>query len=66
MTDEKIKEAIKGISICDFKINPKKTEKEMLGCKFCDFRDICFKEANDEVLINNDKDLSYLGGDNNA
>ena len=66
LTDEKIKEAIKGISICDFKINPKKTEKEMLGCKFCDFRDICFKEANDEVLITNDKDLSYLGGDNNA
>ena len=66
LTEEKIKEASENIINCNFSINPKKTEKELLGCKYCDFKDICFKENSDEVLIYNDKDLTFLRGDGNA
>lgn len=66
LTDEKIDEAIKEICNASFHIAPKKTEKENLGCKFCKFSDICFKETKDEVYIEPDNDLSFLGGEDNA
>lgn len=66
MTDKKIDEAIKNICLSSFEINPKRNEKEVLGCKFCNFKDICFKEYSDEVLVEEDKSLSFLGGDMNA
>lgn len=66
ITDKKINEAIKSICNCNFSISPKKTEKELLGCKFCNYSDICFKENSDEVLIYEDKDLSFLGGEEDA
>lgn len=66
ITDKKIDEAIEKISNREFDIKPKRTEKELLGCKFCKFNDICFKEKSDELLIYEDKDLSYLGGEENA
>ena len=65
-TDKKIDEAIEKITSCAFDIRPKKTEKELLGCKFCSYNDICFKENRDELLIKEDKDLSYLRSDVNA
>lgn len=66
ITDKKIDEAIKNICLSSFEINPKRNEKEVLGCKFCNFKDICFKEYSDEVLVEEDKSLSFLGGDMNA
>jgi len=66
ITDKKIDEAIFKISNASFDIVPKRTEKELIGCKFCNFRDICFKENSDEKLIYEDKDLSFLGGDCDA
>lgn len=66
LTDERIDNAIREISVAHFDIKPKKTDKELLGCKYCNYRDICFKEALDEELIVLDKDLSFLGGDINA
>ena len=66
ITDQKINEAIKEITECNFNISPKRTEKANLGCKFCSYSDICFKETKDEILIKEDKDLSYLRGIENA
>lgn len=66
MTDKKIDEAINEIINCNFDIAPKKTEKSNIGCKFCSYSDICFKEPKDEILIKEDKDLSYLRGIENA
>lgn len=62
MTDTKIEEAIKDICNTKFDINPKITDKENIGCKYCQYRDICFVEKHDEVMIKPDNDLSYLGG----
>ncbi len=66
ITDQKINEAIKEITECNFNISPKRTEKANLGCKFCSYSDICFKETKDEIIIKEDKDLSYLRGIENA
>ena len=66
ITTQKIDQAIDLICNCDFDINPKVTEKENLGCKYCKYKDICFKENKDEVLIKPDSNLSFLGGDTNA
>ncbi len=66
IVDDKIDNAITLINNGSFSISPKRTEKEMLGCKFCKYNDICFKESKDDVYITIDKDLSYLGGDDNA
>lgn len=66
VTDQKIEEAISNITQCNFDISPKKTEKKLLGCEFCNYKDICFKEKKDEILIKKDKDLSFLGGDLDA
>lgn len=66
IVDIKINNAVEEITNCNFKISPKKTEKELLGCKFCEYSDICFKEVQDEQLIKEDKELSYLRSDINA
>lgn len=66
LVDLKIDEAVNGICSSCFDINPKVTEKGNIGCNYCSFKDICFKEARDEVLIIPDSDLSFLGGDVDA
>lgn len=66
LVDSKIDEAIFNINNCSFDIKPKRLEKENIGCKFCKFSDICFKENKDGEYIEFPKDLSFLGGDNNA
>lgn len=66
ITDSKIDEAVSLICDAKFDINPKVTEKENLGCGYCKYKDICFKETFDEVLIVPDNDLSFLGGDSDA
>ena len=66
VVDTKVDEAIKNISETKFDIKPKKNDKELIGCNYCKFRDICFKEAIDEEQIKPDKDLTFLGGDING
>ena len=66
ITDKNIDKAIDNISLGNFDINPKVTDKENLGCAFCEFKDICFKTNDDNVKIVKDKELSFLGGDINA
>ena len=66
VVDSKIDEAVLSICNAKFDINPKVTEKENLGCNYCKYKDICFKEVRDEILIVPDSDLSFLGGDIDA
>ena len=51
-----------------FDINPiqKETDKEITACKFCNYKDICFRTNSDIRKLKKDKELSFLGGDNNA
>ena len=62
--DKKIDEAIENILNAKFIIEPKKDVKENIGCKYCKFKDICYKEYKDEKLIISDTNLDYLGDKN--
>lgn len=66
VTDKKINEAISSICNADFSINPKVDSDKNIGCKYCQYKDICFFEKKNEVRIVPDKNLSFLGGDQNA
>lgn len=65
IVDNKIDNAIDNILNGNFAINPKVTDKNNLGCEYCNFKDICYKTKNDEVRIAPDKELSFLGGEQN-
>lgn len=51
-TDEMIDKVIDNILEADFSINPKVIDGENVSCKFCEYRDICFRRENDIVYIN--------------
>lgn len=62
LVDKKIEEARDDILKCNFSINPKKlsTDKDITGCKFCHYKDICFRKNDDVVNIIKCNDLSFL------
>lgn len=68
LTHEQIKKCITNIEEANFDINPKQEEndKEISTCKYCKYKDICFRKPQDVIKIKKDKDLSYLGGDSSA
>lgn len=67
LTEKNIDEAIFNILNAEFHINPKKIGYDNdLGCKFCKFRDICFKKDSDYVILEDIKTLDFLGGEEDA
>ena len=66
IVDKKIDFARDNILDGNFKINPKQIGDEEIGCKYCKFRDLCFKTNNDFEKLEENKSLSFLGGDYNA
>lgn len=65
ITEEKVEEAIDLILKQDFSINPKQIGiKNLIGCEYCDYHDICFMKMNDIVNLYEYKNLEFLGGDN--
>lgn len=55
-TDEMIDKVIDNILEADFSINPKVIDGENVSCKFCEYRDICFRRENDIVYINRNEE----------
>lgn len=70
LVDEKIDNARDNILDCDFSINPKKysDDDDIVGCKFCKYRDICFRKNEDIVNLKKYKNTSFLSevGDDNV
>ena len=66
-TEKIIDKGIKEILDGKFDINPKQIEfaKEIEGCKYCKFKDICFKKEKDIVMLKKGN-LDYLGGEEDA
>lgn len=62
LVDEKINFARDSILSGDFKINPKhiETDKDVTGCKYCNYRDICYHKNEDIVNLAKYNDLSFL------
>ena len=51
-TENLINKTVDSIIEADFTINPKVIDGENVSCKFCEYRDICFRREKDIVYIN--------------
>ena len=62
LVDSKIDEARDKILDCDFSINPKwlSGDKEITGCHYCKYNDICNRKNDDIINLKKYKDLSFL------
>lgn len=47
----------------DFAINPKVYSKINVSCQFCTFNDLCYMKEKDLVYLEQQTDLSFLGGE---
>jgi len=61
--EQKMKEAIQGITNAEFKIRPKKIGDQLVGCDYCPYGSICNKSDKDYELLEEVKDLEFLGGE---
>lgn len=59
LVEEKIKQAGKDIFDASFEINPKSINNQLIGCNNCKYKDICYMNNKDIVI------LEDLAGDNN-
>lgn len=67
LTENNVDAAIDNILDAKFDINPKKIGYlNDVGCQYCKFKDICYKKESDYVILEDIKDLSFLGGDEDA
>ncbi len=69
LVDRKIDSSRDKIVSANFDINPKwiSDDKEITGCKYCKYIDICNRKNEDIINLKKYKDLSFLnGGDDNA
>ena len=61
--EEKIIEAGNNILNGNFNINPKRIGDELIGCKYCKFKDLCYKTEKDIVNLEEINNLKFLGGE---
>ena len=47
----------------DFTINPKRIDNDLIGCNYCEFKDICFRREEDIVDIEKESNLDFLKND---
>lgn len=57
VVETKIKEASIDILASKFDINPKEMNNEVIGCKFCKYKDICFMKPKDTVTLKEVKNI---------
>jgi ATP-dependent helicase/DNAse subunit B len=60
ITDNKINEAIDKILNSDFDINPKRIGTDTIGCKYCQYKDICFMSEKDIITLKEYKNMEFL------
>ena len=65
ITKEKINNSIKEICSANFDINPKRIGMDNVGCKYCNFKDICFKTEKNILTLKEYKNMEFLGGEDN-
>lgn len=61
-----ITEADKKIRKGDFSINPKRIGRDLVGCEFCKYKDICFRKEENIPSYKKYTKLSFLGGEEDA
>lgn len=66
ITNQKIDEAIDNILNAEFSINPKRLNNDLIGCKYCKYKDLCFRKEEDIVDLDYQKIEDILGGEKDA
>ncbi len=66
LVDEKINEVIDSTTNGNFSINPKRLGDDVIGCRFCKFKDLCFRKEEDIVNLKDTKFKDIIGGEDNA
>ena len=66
LVETKINEASFNILNANFDINPKYIKDKNIGCEYCKFKDICFVNPKNYIYLEENKDLTFLEGDNYA
>ena len=66
LTDKKIDNARDEILDCNFDIDPKRIGFNNVSCTYCKYKDICFMKEDNIKILDEVKDLDFLGGDINA
>lgn len=66
LVSKKIQEAVESILNGEFSINPKRIDKDIVGCEFCSYRDLCYKTEKDYIELEKHRNLDFLGGEENA
>ena len=63
IVENNLNKAINEITNINFKINPKKIgiDSDIEGCKFCKYKDICFRQNKDIKYLKQYKNLEFLG-----
>jgi ATP-dependent helicase/DNAse subunit B len=56
LVEEKIKELMNNIIEGKFDINPKKIEKKLDTCNFCEYKNICYKSLKDYIYLSSEKE----------
>lgn len=63
VVDTKIEECIEAILNGKFAINPKVIKGKNISCEYCKFKDVCFKEKKNEVILGGETDEMDRGTD---
>jgi len=65
ITETKIDESLTNILNAQFQINPKRIGMNNLGCKYCQFKDICFFTEKNITNLKEYKNMEFIGGATN-
>ena len=60
LTKENIDNAFKEILECNFDINPKRIGKDLVGCEYCKYKDICYMKEENIINKEEKKNLEFL------
>ena len=65
ITEKNIDLVIKAVEKAGFKINPKRMKNELISCKYCKYKDLCFYKEEDITNLKQ-KSFKEIVGDENA
>ena len=62
LTERHIDNAFVNVLEGNFDINPKRINNELVSCKYCKYRDVCFRKEENIIDLEEHDDLDFLGG----